>query len=344
MSISGNHGLSYAATVSRQLVHRAAVCEVFLTDTRRRSDNDFLIAAQLPRVHSYYSDHLATPAAYDPLLLLEVFRQTSILVAHEHLGVPLGAKFSFNTGEFTVLDTAALEIGPLPGHALLTASVTADKRRGDERVGVTLQMRLDVDDRAAAVMTMAIQWMPGEAWDQLRARGRAGLDLETPRALAHPGGHRLSPAAVGRRSPANVVLADAASIGRGIVARVVVDQAHPALFDHPLDHIPGALFFEAYRQTALHAAHELLGLSPERLTLTRCDASFARFGEFELPTVCRADLVDDPETPGAAVFRMESLQEETVISTAEIALRCTSPMGRILVPAASAPAKAPACA
>ncbi|WP_226962330.1 AfsA-related hotdog domain-containing protein [Streptomyces sp. C8S0] len=90
MSISGNHGLSYAATVSRQLVHRAAVCEVFLTDTRRRSDNDFLIAAQLPRVHSYYSDHLATPAAYDPLLLLEVFRQTSILVAHEHLGVPLG--------------------------------------------------------------------------------------------------------------------------------------------------------------------------------------------------------------------------------------------------------------
>ncbi|OII59608.1 hypothetical protein BJP40_13280 [Streptomyces sp. CC53] len=303
-----------------------------------------MIAAQLPRVHSYYSDHLATPAAYDPLLLLEVFRQTSILVAHEHLGVPLGAKFSFNTGEFTVLDTAALEIGPLPGHALLTASVTADKRRGDERVGVTLQMRLDVDDRAAAVMTMAIQWMPGEAWDQLRARGRAGLDLETPRALAHPGGHRLSPAAVGRRSPANVVLADAASIGRGIVARVVVDQAHPALFDHPLDHIPGALFFEAYRQTALHAAHELLGLSPERLTLTRCDASFARFGEFELPTVCRADLVDDPETPGAAVFRMESLQEETVISTAEIALRCTSPMGRILVPAASAPAKAPACA
>ncbi|WP_264296548.1 AfsA-related hotdog domain-containing protein [Streptomyces sp. C8S0] len=129
-----------------------------------------------------------------------------------------------------------------------------------------------------------------------------------------------------------MVLADAASIGRGIVARVVVDQAHPALFDHPLDHIPGALFFEAYRQTALHAAHELLGLSPERLTLTRCDASFARFGEFELPTVCRADLVDDPETPGAAVFRMESLQEETVISTAEIALRCTSPMGRISSP------------
>ena len=200
MSFSGKHGLSYTSTVSRQLVHRAAICEVFLTDTRRRSDSDFLIAAQLPRVHSYYSDHLGTPAAYDPLLLLEVFRQTSILVAHEHLGVPLGAKFSFNTGEFTVLDTAALEIGPLPGHALLTASVTAEKRRGDERVGVTLEMRLAVDDRAAAAMTMAIQWMPGEAWDRLRARGRAGLDLDTPRALPHPGGRRLPPAAVGRRS------------------------------------------------------------------------------------------------------------------------------------------------
>jgi hypothetical protein len=330
MSVSENHGLSYAETVSRQLVHRAAICEVFLTDTQPRSDNEFLVAAQLPRVHSYYSDHLATPAAYDPLLLLEVFRQTAILVTHEHCAVPLDRKFSFNSGEFTVLDTEALEIGRLPGRGLLTVTITGEKHRGAELVGVTLEMRLAVDGHDAASMTMTIQWMPGDAWNKLRERGRAGLDLETPRPHSH--GRRLSPAAVGRRSPDNVVLAEAAAVGRQVVAQVIVDQAHPALFDHPLDHIPGALFFEAYRQTALHAAHELLGLSPRRLTLTHCAAAFTRFGEFELPTVCQAELVEDRATPGAAVFRMEMLQEKAVISTAEVALRCTSPIGQFLIP------------
>jgi hypothetical protein len=209
-------------------------------------------------------------------------------------------------------------------------TITGEKHRGAELVGVTLEMRLAVDGHDAASMTMTIQWMPGDAWNKLRERGRAGLDLETPRPHSH--GRRLSPAAVGRRSPDNVVLAEAAAVGRQVVAQVIVDQAHPALFDHPLDHIPGALFFEAYRQTALHAAHELLGLSPRRLTLTHCAADFTRFGEFELPTVCQAELVEDRATPGAAVFRMEMLQEKAVISTAEVALRCTSPIGQFLIP------------
>ncbi|MET9801246.1 ScbA/BarX family gamma-butyrolactone biosynthesis protein [Streptomyces sp. NPDC006368] len=335
MPVPGNHGLSYSATVSRQLVHRAAICEVFLTDTRRRSGDDFLVAAQLPRVHSYYSDHTLTPAAYDPLLLLEVFRQTSILVAHEHLGAPLDHKFSFNTGEFTILSTDALRIGPLPGQAVLAVRVTAEKHRDDQLVGVTLRMDLAIDDRDAATMAMTIQWMPGSAWAKLRERGRAALDLTTPR--AHPTGRGLVPAAVGRRSPANVVLGEAVALGREVVAQVVVDQSHPALFDHPLDHIPGVLFFEAYRQTALHAAHELLGLSPGRLSLTRCDAAFTRFGEFELPTVCRAELVEGApgQVPGAAVFRLEMRQEDAVISTAEVTLQCTSPLGRRFVPAPS---------
>lgn len=326
-------GLSYSTTVSRHIVHRAAVCEVFLTDTKRVSESEFLVAAQLPRVHSYYSDHLSTPAAYDPLLLLEVFRQASILVAHEHLGAPHDHKFSFNDGDLTVLDLDALLIDALPGQARLDIEVAALKHRHGEPVGVTLHMRLNLGGRDAAAMAMTIQWMPPQVWNGLRARGRAGLALEPARAPLPS--RRLTPASVGRQSDNNVVLADAIVIDRELVAQVVVDQSHPALFDHPLDHIPGVLLFEAYRQTALHAAHELLGLSPHRLSMTRCAAAFTRFGEFELPTACRAELVEEPDRPGVT-FRLQTLQEETVISTAEIDLQCTTPIGRRLVPATTA--------
>ncbi|MCZ2527965.1 hypothetical protein [Streptomyces sp. HB2AG] len=42
--------------------HRAAVCEVFLTDSASTSEREVLVAARLPRVHSHYSGHTATPA------------------------------------------------------------------------------------------------------------------------------------------------------------------------------------------------------------------------------------------------------------------------------------------
>jgi hypothetical protein len=331
LSSAASNDLLYSATVSRQLVHRAAVCEVFLTDTKRETDVKFLVAAQLPRVHSYYSDHLATPATYDPLLLLEVFRQTSILMAHEHLGAPPDNKFTFNDGDFSVLDHKALLIGDTPGQALLDVEVEAEKRRRGELIGVTLRMRLALDGRDAAAMAMTIQWMPPRVWKDLRERGRSDLGLGLEPTRANPGSERLPPVSVGRHSTHNVVLSHSAVIGRELVAEVRVDQSHPALFDHPLDHIPGALLFEAYRQTALHAAHELLGLSPHRLTLIRCTAAFTRFGELELPITCRAELVEDADQP-EVTFRLQTIQDEAVISTAEIGLQCVTPIGRRLVP------------
>ncbi|WP_404816907.1 ScbA/BarX family gamma-butyrolactone biosynthesis protein [Streptomyces thermolineatus] len=331
MSAPRGSDLSRSTTVPRSLVHRAAVCEVFLTDSARTSEREVLVAAQLPRVHSYYSDHTATPAHYDPLLLLEAFRQTSILVAHEHLGAPLDSKFSFNSGDLSVTDPEALHIGPVPASATVRTEVVAEKHREGVLTGITIDMHMSLDGRAAASMRMVIQWMPPAAWDGLRARNRAALALEPAR--AHSTGRRLPPAAVGRHSPQNVVLADAVALGHEVVGQVVVDQSHPALFDHPLDHIPGAVFFEAYRQTALYAAHELLGLSPRCLMPTRVEAVFSRFGEFELPTDCRAVLVDPPG-PDRVAFELTALQEENEVATARVVLGRTGPLGGLLTPSA----------
>ncbi|WP_422822862.1 AfsA-related hotdog domain-containing protein [Variovorax humicola] len=48
------------------MVHRAAVSEVFLTGATRCDDMHFQCTAQLPRAHSYFSDHqsgLHTPCS-----------------------------------------------------------------------------------------------------------------------------------------------------------------------------------------------------------------------------------------------------------------------------------------
>ncbi|KOU94929.1 ScbA/BarX family gamma-butyrolactone biosynthesis protein [Streptomyces virginiae] len=319
--------LSYASTVTRALVHRAAVCEVFLTDSVRVAEDEYLIAAQLPRVHSYYNDQITSPAVYDPLLLVEVFRQASIYAAHTFLDAAIDEKFIFNGGEMIVTDITALHIGTRPGHARIHARQAGLKHRDGVVTGSTLDMVLTVDGREAATMRTTCQWMPGRAWDRMREKGRASLPLDTAR--PHHTGRRVSPVAVGRVSPHNVVLSETEVREHEVLTQVIVDQANPALFDHPLDHIPGALIFEGFRQSAVHAAHELFGLSPQGLLLTRVETDFTRFGEFELPTDCLVRVVQSP-TPDTVAFEITMTQEDQ-IARARVHLALTSPIGGALL-------------
>ena len=59
---------TWEATVPRELVHRRAVSEVFLTSLDRDDDGGFRLGAQLPPTHGYYGDHAADhtgPEQYD---------------------------------------------------------------------------------------------------------------------------------------------------------------------------------------------------------------------------------------------------------------------------------------
>ncbi|MDQ8045140.1 MAG: ScbA/BarX family gamma-butyrolactone biosynthesis protein [Solirubrobacteraceae bacterium] len=306
--------LSFSTTVERSLVHRAAVCEVFLTDHAQLADGRFALAAQLPRTHAYFSDHLAAAPSYDPLLLLEMCRQASILVTHHYFGVGRDQKFVFGTGEFAVADRPGLLIGAAPAQAHVTVEAVGEKRRGDDLVGLTFDMRVSFGDQVVFTETMAIQWMPGGAWDRVRSRGREALGVEGRPLPALP--RSLQPASVGRGHAQNVVLGDLRHTATGVDAEVLVDRGHAALFDHELDHVPGMLIFEALRQTAFVAVHERVGYSPARLTLDRAQVAFTRFGEFELPTRASAEVVA-PRDGGGGEVRLRITQDGVPIAEAE---------------------------
>lgn len=311
--------LSYSTVVPREHVHRTAISEVFLTDIICEKYPRFRLGVQLPRQHSYYSEH-STPAGavYDPLLLLECSRQASILIAHRYVGAGMDQKFVFNTGNLRVTNIEALSVGGHPGYGVLDAVIVEEKRRDEVIVGITLAVEIQLEGVSVATMEMSIQWMPGTAWDKVRTRGRAQLDLTASNPF--PLQRRAVPEFVGRRSFDNVVLGDVRSDGSGVDAEVVVDQHHPSLFDHPLDHVPGAVIFEAFRQTGLAAAHELFGLSPQRLVLTAVRATFLRFGELELATRTRAQPL--PATGDRTIeFAIEMLQGDAIITEGLVTLR-----------------------
>lgn len=87
----GFYPTTLTMTVPKELVHRTTAAEVMLTDWDRVDDTHFVVSAQWPRGHSFF-----TPVAdgyHDPLIGCETVRQIGILLGHAEFGVPFGHQF-----------------------------------------------------------------------------------------------------------------------------------------------------------------------------------------------------------------------------------------------------------
>lgn len=92
---------SFGRTVHKELVHRSAVSEVFLTDVNRIEEDKFYTGAHLPKTHSYYND-VPSRTHHENIVLLEVCRQSSIIISHSYYSAPIDAKFIFNEAKFQI--------------------------------------------------------------------------------------------------------------------------------------------------------------------------------------------------------------------------------------------------
>ncbi|MFI1168930.1 ScbA/BarX family gamma-butyrolactone biosynthesis protein [Streptomyces sp. NPDC020801] len=327
--------MQFARTLPKELVHRAAIAEVFLTDAERRSEDEVLLAAQFPRLHAFYDDTLTPRTHHDPLMVLEACRQAIFVVAHRHLGVPMDHKFLLRTVEFEVLDLAALVPGDTPTEAVIGARI---EHRFQDRSGVTgLRLRFTATIGRCEAMSarIAYSWMRPEDWTRLRARQRHALGLFDPPVARQ--GPRIDPALVGRRDPANAIISPPRITGDGrSTARLVAQTTHPTLYDHWVDHVPGMLELEAFRQLALTAAVRAGTMRTPTALPIGLSARFRRFAEMDLLLQC----VTAPVMPQAAV-ECTLYQLGTLVAEARISLTDPNTADLAGVLAGAGPDRAP---
>ncbi|MBF6437354.1 AfsA-related hotdog domain-containing protein [Nocardia cyriacigeorgica] len=313
--------LTFDRNIPRGIVHRESIAEVFLTDAQP-VPGGAVFAAQLPRNHSYFSDHRGTSTTYDPLLLIEVFRQVAIYYAHTFLGVDRSEKFIFGSADFAIADPDTLRIGNCPGHCVIEARVVGEKRRDDQIIGLSLEMVAEIEGHEAAREVMVYQWMPAPVWNRIRVRGRESLGLPPQHTIPEQlPVARMRPGSVGRHNPRNAILANPVLAGLELSALTIIDTNHPSLFDHALDHVPGMLQFEAARQIAMAAANAVLGLDTSRMVMHRLDIEFTKFGEFERDTVAKATVAAAPGDAGGARAQVSLVQGDDVIAAGAVELR-----------------------
>lgn len=275
---------THLRTISRELAHRCAVSEVFVTSLDALGEDEFVVGAQLPRMHAYYGDHAGQLGLhYDPLLVMEAARQGAIALTHEFYGVPPEMAFIVRTFNGTGADTAAWNIATAPADLVMKVRVPRRHHSGDTLIG--LDMVLEIDAGAELMMTVdgSFSWTTPQHWSALRSEFRDSLGLGPfVGAVAHT--ERADCAAVGRENWRNVVIGPPELAGAVARAALAPDLNHPFLFDHQLDHVPGSLLIEACRQTALAM------VIPQPPRLECVGSMFERFVELDRPAECVAEI------------------------------------------------------
>lgn len=309
--------LTYERTVERSLVHRAAVGEVFVTDVRVVDPARYLAGAQLPAAHGYYGDHRRRPAPFDTLLLLESCRQASIYGAHLAMGLPVDTTMMVRDWSIR-LDPAACPVaGRTPGELGLVDTVQARHGpKGDVR-GLRFDLELWMTRRRVGDAHIEVGCTTPAQYAALRHLQR-GDDPPKTANLPDDGGAAgdpVPPELVGRRDPANVVLADLARDGDTVSARLAPRFDHPSLFDHSYDHYPAMVLMEAARQLSLLAG---AGGEAQHAVATGFAAGFERFAELDAPIVARSPArtrpADGDRTATEVIFeqRGERIARSTV--------------------------------
>jgi A-factor biosynthesis hotdog domain len=190
----------------------------------------------------------------------------------------------------------------LPPEGILRARFSNKRERHGRLREITVESELTIDGLSAATVSGDLMFFPKITYERIRAQQRRHKPIARfERDLA---ARPLVGARVGRSFERNV------TIGKGLLAgspmgevryTAIVDHTHPCFFDHPLDHLPGALVIEVYRQAAIAAAAAMGAGEPAGAVITGCDVQLSDFAELEAPIECSARVTEHPNGDRAKV-------------------------------------------
>lgn len=279
----------------KEMVHKHAVDEAFVTGVTAYADG-WISHARLPDRHSFHNDALGCQSRYhDPLLVLEAFRQGIIAGSHLVYGVPFDCQYVLRYCAFSVLDFRGLAVTDGPADFEFRTAIRRELRsRGKGPVkGLELLGTATRDGIDAMELSGAFGWMTEDDWTQLRTGARWEISSQPVAA---------DPRKVGRSRSEHVVIGEPGEPGGdgSWSAPIVVNLGDPTFFDHPQDHLPGALILEACRQLAVAALGERAStvVGPSRM---RCD--FHSFAELNPSCIVALTPAED-----ALSFRAELTQ------------------------------------
>lgn len=266
----------FIGTLDRHLVNRRAVSEVFLTDFHPVHENEWIVGAQLPLGHAYFSDHNERRDCYDLLLILECCRQAGTYGGYTQFGSPLDTINMVSSLELRISDVDALKVGNRPGELVIRVRAVDIVRNGGRTKSATPEMTIFLDGTPVGTASIPVSLASPKLFHALRRRMRQGPPKLTS-SLMLPDSAPVKPRDVCRARPENVLISGATQDSRSAHAELHLRPDNPNILDHDYDHIPAMALIDAAIQ--LMTWHT----GAVRSALTGLSAEFEKFTEVDAP-------------------------------------------------------------
>lgn len=322
---SSGLALSYLRTVDRSLLHRRALSEVFLTDSRQLGGSHYVSAAQLPPAHAYYTDHIDATGDgdaihIDPLLVLECCRQAETYGGHAYFGVGRDVKFIARSWAMDLPGLGGIA-ATAPVELIIDATVSGRRGARGRPTALSYAMRVFAAGTLLGTVTIDVGYLSPGAYARLRTARRGDAPhLAVVGPATVPSACLVPSASVGRTDPRNVVLTDPVFQDLSVRAGVRVPLENPSLFDHPLDHLPGMVLMEAARQACQLTATRVSEVAPGQVAVTGADMVFSSWAELDQPVAVQAAL-DRTDRAGQQRAAIAFEQRGAVIASGTMAVR-----------------------
>ncbi|ATY14192.1 hypothetical protein CU254_30050 [Amycolatopsis sp. AA4] len=301
-SLPGGRPVDFQQTIPRNLVHRAAISEVFVTDLNIVAEGQFEVGAQWPRRHGFFGP--CAPGSHDPMLFAETCRQAGLLIAHRAYGVSLGNAF-ISDHKVSSITPEGLATEGRPIDVVLRVSAHEPVFRSGNLIGMRTDFGCFRDGELIGTASENWRCVSPAVYRRLRGDHFAATPFQAC-AL-----ETVDPVLVGRYRAEDVLVADTAVAGTWSLQ---FDPDHPVLFDHSADHVPGMVLLEGARQAALLTIGD-----PHALPL-RSDFEFSAYVEFDSECLLVAEEIE-PDADGCRSVRVVAEQKGRTVATGVLAMR-----------------------
>ncbi|WP_405457139.1 hypothetical protein OG786_09260 [Streptomyces sp. NBC_00101] len=261
-----------APVVGPAAAHRVQAEDVLIRGVRRLVENTYALDVDWAGRHVFFEPALGS--VHHHMLIAQTLRQIGLSLAHTEFAISSAHQFLMSGMAYSAHPGRATDRSPVRAEAVCTWT-----GRNSLRMAITLEQRGEVVVRSES----GFSWVS----DRVYRRLRGAFLTARPGAMPVP----VEAARAGRRAADEVVLG---ASDRPHHWELIADTGHPALMDHPVDHVPGLVIMEASQQ----AAHAVVAGPGTRswLPLTT-DMVTSRYVEFDAPCWIRAREVPPPAGP-----------------------------------------------
>lgn len=316
-----HNGLSYDQLLPRKLLHKWSPEQIMLTDCIQTGEDEFHLAAIMPRTHVLYCEDYLHNRVTDIQCLVEICRQACFVTAHRYYDVPVSTpSFQFLLQELSAQLSSGLSRPRSPAEPVnapveldVKCTVAKKRKRGSKYSGLSWAFTVydaAVGEEIAAIAIKQV-WIEKPVWLKYRDIMRSDRGLPAENMLPIPAASDVAPERVKRQDKRNILIRRARAEGDNFVAELEADARHPGFFDHAIDHIYAMVQLEASRQFAFFMLTETSGNAADDFVITGCVSKYLTVAEFDMPVTLTGRRTEHLEN---IVFSISMIQQNRNVS------------------------------